>query len=78
MQAVLKLGGRVEQEVTARTTHVVTNTTDRTMNLLRGVIRQCTIVSPNWIHKSIEANKWLETTLYQQVCNSNKVKTKNY
>lgn len=64
-QAIETLGGQIENEVTSRTTHVVSPNIDRTMNVLRGVIRACLIINPKWIHDSIENNKWLETSPYQ-------------
>lgn len=67
MQAIEKLGGHVENEVTIKTTHVVSPNIDRTMNILRGVIRACLIVVPKWIHDSIEGNKWLETSSYHHI-----------
>ncbi|CRK95594.1 CLUMA_CG009053, isoform A [Clunio marinus] len=83
--AITTLGGKIESEVTHRTTHVVTPNIERTMNVLRGVIRACVIVNVNWIHESIARNKWLDTTIYQhEICDSNKVfersflGTKNY
>lgn len=74
MQAVEKLGGKVETEVTSKTTHIVSPTEERTMNILRGVIRACVIVNVSWIHESLAKDKWLETSTYQlEISDSNKV-----
>ena len=71
------MGGKVETEVTDKTTHVVSPNEERTMNILRGVIRACVIVNVGWIHDSLAKNKWLETTTYQHdICDSNKVRLK--
>ena len=70
----MKLGGRVESEVTSKTTHVVSSNEERTMNILRGVIRACLIVNVNWIHDSLAQDKWLDTTIYQHnICDNNRV-----
>lgn len=64
----------MEAEVTAKTTHVVSPNDERTMNILRGVIRACTIVDANWVHDSLKSNKWLDTSVYQHdICDSNRV-----
>lgn len=74
MQAILKLGGKVENEVSARTTHIVSPSEERTMNVLRGVIRACTMVNVNWIHESLAAHKWLNTTMYHHsICDTSRV-----
>lgn len=45
------------------------------MNVLRGVIRACSIVKVNWIHHSLAQGKWLDTTLYtHNICDSNRVR----
>jgi hypothetical protein len=70
----VKLGGRLEPEVTSKTTHVVSPNEERTMNILRGVIRACHIVNLDWIHSSVAQGKWLETTPYtHNICDSNRV-----
>lgn len=65
--AIFKLGGVVDEAVTKHTTHVVSPTIDRTMNILRGVVRACIIVDVQWIHNSLAQNKFLDATLYQHV-----------
>lgn len=68
------MGGKVEAEVTMRTTHVVTPNEERTMNVLRGVIQACEIVNVKWVHESLAADKWLETGVYLHgICDSNRV-----
>lgn len=74
LQAILKLGGKVESEVSIRTTHIVSPNEERTMNVLRGVIRACTLVKVNWVHESLKANKWLDSTMYQHgICDTSRV-----
>lgn len=74
IQAILKLGGHVENEVSEKTTHVVTPTVERTMNLLRGIIRACLIVNINWINDSLKEGKFLDTATYQHIiCNTQKI-----
>lgn len=71
---ILKLGGHVESEVSEKTTHIITPTNERTMNLLRGIIRACYIVNVDWIHESMKEGKFLDTTMYQHgICNTQKV-----
>lgn len=65
--AIVKLGGVVEDAVTRTTTHVVSPTIDRTMNILRGVVRACLIVDVQWIHASLAANKFVDATVHQHV-----------
>lgn len=70
----MKLGGVVEKEVSDKTTHVITPNVDRTMNLLRGIIRACYIVKYDWIIDSAKTGLFLDTTLYQhEICNNQKV-----
>jgi hypothetical protein len=60
--------------VTEKTTHVVTPNAERTMNLLRGIIRACYIVNLNWIKDSAKEGKFLDTATYQHsVCNTQKI-----
>ncbi|EFN65625.1 Microcephalin [Camponotus floridanus] len=49
----------IELNVSKRTTHVV-STGVRTVNLLRGIIRGCWLVSLEWVLKSLENNSWLD------------------
>ncbi|KAG5678652.1 hypothetical protein PVAND_008308 [Polypedilum vanderplanki] len=74
-QAVItKLGGIYESEVTEKTTHVITPTQERTMNLLRGIIRACYILKPSWLDDSEKAEKFIDTTLYHHdICNTQKI-----
>jgi len=50
--------------VTRRTTHVV-STGVRTINLLRGIIRGCWLVSLDWVQKSFDERKWLKAEKYE-------------
>uniref|UniRef100_A0A0C9QSV8 MCPH1 protein n=1 Tax=Fopius arisanus TaxID=64838 RepID=A0A0C9QSV8_9HYME len=63
--AVKKIGGaRIETSVTRQTTHIIT-TGVRTINLLRGIIRGCWLVSILWLKKSIEARNWQSPERYE-------------
>jgi microcephalin len=58
---VRKLGGFiVEANVSEKTTHVVTQGSRRTINLLKGIARGCWIVLQEWVLKSLDADMWLE------------------
>lgn len=57
---IVKSLGMAEMElnVSRRTTHVV-STGVRTLNLLRGIIRGCWLITLEWVLKSLESNMWL-------------------
>ncbi|KAI4500975.1 hypothetical protein M0802_003778 [Mischocyttarus mexicanus] len=63
----------IEQNVTRRTTHVV-STGVRTINLLHGIIRGCWLVKLEWVLKSLENNKWLNPEDYELMHYSKAVK----
>ncbi|XP_014480207.1 PREDICTED: uncharacterized protein LOC106747319 isoform X2 [Dinoponera quadriceps] len=48
----------IQLNVSRRTTHVV-STGVRTVNLLRGIIRGCWLITLEWVLKSLESNVWL-------------------
>lgn len=53
---------------------MVTPTAERTMNLLRGIIRACYIVNLSWITDSTKEGKFLDTATYQHsICNTRKI-----
>lgn len=54
----------VEMNVSRRTTHVV-STGVRTVNLLRGIIRGCWLVTLEWVLKSLENNAWLNPETFE-------------
>lgn len=56
----------LETNVTPRTTHVVSAGT-RTINLLKGIIRGCWLLSMEWVLKSLESEQWLEPGPYEMV-----------
>ncbi|XP_015183892.1 PREDICTED: putative uncharacterized protein DDB_G0286901 [Polistes dominula] len=64
---------RIEQNVTRRTTHVV-STGVRTINLLHGIIRGCWLVKLEWILKSLENNEWLNPEEFEMMHYSKAVK----
>ena len=60
------LGGfELEQNVSTKTTHLVTLNNNRTMNLLRGIIRAVWIVNFDWIKASLAAGKWVYEEPYE-------------
>lgn len=60
VKSIVKSLGNAEMElnVSKRTTHVVSSGV-RTVNLLRGIIRGCWLVTLEWVLKSLESNRWL-------------------
>lgn len=48
----------MELNVSKRMTHVV-STDVRTINLFRGIIRGCWLITLEWVLKSLEKNMWL-------------------
>ncbi|XP_072766813.1 uncharacterized protein Mcph1 [Anoplolepis gracilipes] len=61
VKSIVKSLGKAEIElnISRRTTHVV-STGVRTVNLLRGIIRGCWLVTLEWVLKSLENNGWLD------------------
>lgn len=67
-QAIGKLGGfKLENTVSANTTHVVSLESRRTFNLLRGIIHGLWILNYNWILESVENGKWLYEEPYELI-----------
>ncbi|KAL0116208.1 hypothetical protein PUN28_011212 [Cardiocondyla obscurior] len=66
VKTIIKSLGQAEMElnVTKRTTHVV-STGVRTVNLLRGIIRGCWLVTLDWVLKSLENNTWLNPETFE-------------
>jgi len=56
--AVKKLGGFMENKVTASTTHVVCGGPKRTINLLRGIARGCWLVTYEWVRLLLKRTKY--------------------
>lgn len=54
----------MEINVSKRTTHVV-STGVRTINLLRGIIRGCWLVTLEWVLTSLENNTWLNPEKFE-------------
>ena len=61
--------------ITEKTTHIVVGTSKRTINLVKGMIRGCWIVSKDWLIKSMEQGQWLEENKYEMTSFSPSVKT---
>ncbi|KYN43291.1 Microcephalin [Trachymyrmex septentrionalis] len=66
VKSIVKSLGAAELElnVSKRTTHVV-STGVRTVNLLRGIIRGCWLVTLEWVLKSLENNGWLNPETFE-------------
>lgn len=52
-------GFKLELQVTRKTTHLITASPQRTINVLRGIIRGVWILSFDWIIESANSGKWL-------------------
>lgn len=52
-------GFKLEQHVTRRTTHLITPSPLRTINMLRGIIRGVWILRFDWIIESANSGIWL-------------------
>jgi microcephalin len=61
VKSIVRSLGAAEMElnVSKRTTHVI-STGVRTVNLLRGIIRGCWLITLEWVLKSLENNAWLD------------------
>lgn len=68
VKSIIKELGSAEinPTVTRRTTHVV-STGVRTINLLRGIIRGCWMVSLDWVLQSLEKREWLNAEAYEMI-----------
>ena len=78
-QLATQLSGkvRVQEAVGPRTTHVVCGDgRRRTLNMLRGILRGCWIVSKSWLFASLEAEGWLDEEPYELVSFSAAVKAR--
>ncbi|XP_033224626.1 uncharacterized protein LOC117177782 [Belonocnema kinseyi] len=66
VKSVVKQLGKAEMElnVSRKTTHVV-STGVRTINLLKGIIRGCWLVSLEWVLKSLENGEWIHPEPYE-------------
>ncbi|XP_054275600.1 uncharacterized protein LOC128994826 [Macrosteles quadrilineatus] len=49
----------VEAAVSERTTHVVTPSPRRTINLLKAIARGCWVLNVQWVYHSLEVGQWL-------------------
>ncbi|XP_014237526.1 MATH and LRR domain-containing protein PFE0570w isoform X1 [Trichogramma pretiosum] len=65
----------LELNVTSRTTHVISSG-DRTINLLKGILRGCWLLSLEWALKSLEMGKWLDPAPYE-MCHFSKAVKEN-
>ncbi|CAH1253673.1 MCPH1 [Branchiostoma lanceolatum] len=58
-------GFHIERDVTERTTHVVSGSNRRTLNVLSAVARGCWLVSLEWVLKSCEVGRYVEEEPYE-------------
>ncbi|XP_043484659.1 probable serine/threonine-protein kinase DDB_G0282963 [Leptopilina heterotoma] len=71
---VKELGkAEIESNVTRKTTHVI-STGVRTINLLKGILRGCWLVSLEWVLKSQTAGKWINPEPFELAHFSESVK----
>ena len=61
--------------VTPRTTHVISSGV-RTINLLKGILRGCWLLTLEWALKSLESSKWLDPAPYEMCYFSKAVQVK--
>ena len=67
---------KVAQTIGPQTTHVICGSDNkRTLNVLRGILRGCWILSKNWLYASLENNGWADEEPYELVDFSPAVKT---
>ncbi|XP_074640211.1 uncharacterized protein LOC141898272 [Tubulanus polymorphus] len=69
VQSVVKKlrGFTIVPSVNSTTTHVVSGQGRRTLNVLNAIARGCWLLSTEWVYKSLEADKWLPETSFQQI-----------
>ncbi|XP_075779714.1 microcephalin isoform X2 [Pelodiscus sinensis] len=66
IQVVNKLGGFLfSDDVCETTTHVVTGSPRRTLNVILGIARGCWIVSYEWVLWSLECGHWISEEPYE-------------
>ncbi|XP_011503023.1 PREDICTED: uncharacterized protein LOC105366316 [Ceratosolen solmsi marchali] len=65
--AIKTLGSAsLEINVTSRTTHVISSGV-RTINMLKGIIRGCWLLSFEWALKSLENEQWLDPSPFEMI-----------
>lgn len=61
-----KLGNATwEDKITDKTTHLVTADGQRTMNLIRGIMKGLFIMKYDWLLKSEECGKWQREGIFE-------------
>jgi len=53
--------------VNSRTSHVISGEGKRTLNLLKGLLSGCWLVTKEWVVGSLEAGKWVDEEPYEMV-----------
>ena len=61
--------------VNSRTSHVISGEGKRTLNLLKGLLAGCWLVTKEWIVSSLEAGHWVDEEPYEMVDFSPAVRT---
>jgi len=63
-----KLGGfTVSSNVTASTTHVISGEGKRTLNLLKGLMQGCWLLTKEWAYSSLEEGRWAGEEPFEMV-----------
>lgn len=66
LQAISELGGfQMDKVVTKQTTHLLTSSNRRTINIMRGIIRGVWILRFEWLTDSLKYKKWLPEESYE-------------
>ena len=60
--------------ISEKTTHVVCGANKRTINLVKGMVLGCWILSKDWVMASVEAGMWLEEEKFEMTSFSNAVR----
>lgn len=53
--------------INEKTTHIISGSNKRTINLVKGMVRGCWIVRKEWLLESMEQGHWLEEGKYEMV-----------
>ena len=60
--------------ISEKTTHVVCGANKRTINLVKGMVLGCWILSKDWVMASVEAGMWLEEEKFEMTSFSDAVR----
>lgn len=57
----MRLGGKIQNKVDEKTTHVISGNGNRTMTLLRGFARGAYVLQKTWVQDSLDRGQWLDS-----------------